>query len=239
MNIDLKNYLKELVENLVKEYDPVSIYVYGSFATNEAVDTSDIDLGFIINDKKPNFNEIKELEEEFNKRNNIKVRIYYFDPNNFKAPFTHSIFIRRMMESNVLLYGKPLNEVFERPKIDLFDIERELGYERAGLIELYKRLRENKFDRENKDDLCEYILYMAACLEMLNGIFPKSFKEMAENYSGEFSDFVKQMYEIRSKNESITKELFYKCLQFSDYVEKEINNYINKKVSNREGLTVL
>jgi|GEM_PF-6770870 len=240
MNMDIKEYLKDIVKNLIERYEPVSVFVYGSFATNEQVDEiSDIEIGIIKGEKKINFNEIKDLEKKFNKRNKIKIRIYYFDPNNFKTPFTESLFILKILKNNILLYGKPLFEIFEEPKISIIDIEREVGFNRGGILELYKRFRNNEFNLENKNDLCKYILYLAACLEMIHGIFVYSYKEIVEKYQWEFSDFVKQIYEIRSKNELITEELFYKCLQFSDYIEKEIKTYINEKLKDKKELIVL
>ena len=55
-NEALKNYLKPLITNLIEKFSPKSIFVYGSYASNEHTKESDIEIGLIKSETPVHFN---------------------------------------------------------------------------------------------------------------------------------------------------------------------------------------
>lgn len=70
MNFELK--LKEAVDIIVENFDPIAIYLFGSASRNELREDSDIDLGFLTEhnvniDEYDKFIKAQELADIFNR----------------------------------------------------------------------------------------------------------------------------------------------------------------------------
>ena len=64
VDIDVKNLLKKVVDNLISEYKPRKIILFGSYACKKHTDDSDIDLLVVIEDTS-NFKSRHKLIDDF------------------------------------------------------------------------------------------------------------------------------------------------------------------------------
>ncbi len=58
-----KNQIDDILNKIIKNYDPEKIYIFGSYATKTANENSDLDILIIKNTESSFFNRIREVRK--------------------------------------------------------------------------------------------------------------------------------------------------------------------------------
>ena len=115
-----KKLLKTVLNWIMKQIKnkPVSVILFGSVATGKEDVDSDIDLCFLVKDRK----EAKKLEREltgissnFYQQLGKKFSPYILEMSVFKEKYEKSVsVIREIVREGVLIYGKPISDIIIR-----------------------------------------------------------------------------------------------------------------------------
>jgi len=135
------NELKEVVENLYTEFKPLSIFLYGSMATETNNSKSDYEVGIIFGTE--NYISRNILSKSVN---NSNFSVYPFKKEeliNYEidTPFQNNIYILSLIKSAKTLMGEEVIENLKNPNITtldlLLDTRFNLGYALAS-VQNYK-----------------------------------------------------------------------------------------------------
>jgi len=115
-----KELLKTVLNWIMKQIEskPVSVILFGSVATGKEDVDSDIDLCFVVKDRK----EAKKLERELTgissdlyQQLGKKFSPYILELSVFKKKYEKGVrVIREIVREGILIYGKPISEVIIR-----------------------------------------------------------------------------------------------------------------------------
>lgn len=111
MNERIRQILSEIVEKLKKEYSPLKIILYGSYAYGSPTDDSDIDL-FILKEtnkrRVDRFVDVKKII--YNPERKIPISPLIYNPNELDERLQlEDDFILEILDKGVILYEKPLS----------------------------------------------------------------------------------------------------------------------------------
>ena len=111
MNERIKQVLSEIVEKLKKEYNPLKIILYGSYAYGTPTDDSDLDL-FILKEtnkrRVDRFVDVKKIV--YNPERKIPISPLIYNPNELDERLQlKDDFILEILNKGVILYDKSIS----------------------------------------------------------------------------------------------------------------------------------
>lgn len=102
-----KEMLAEVTRRLVKAYDPITIYLFGSYAWGSPTEDSDIDLAIVVNEANPRrVKRTLAASEALWGLGVPKDVIVYTKTEFFSAAQHPSTLARKILEEGHVLYGK-------------------------------------------------------------------------------------------------------------------------------------
>jgi len=107
---DLNTELARLIDLLIKEYDPESIFLFGSFVNGEINDWSDIDIIIVKKTNKRFLDRIKEVFMILRPRVGVDILVY--TPEEFNELTMKRTFMKKeMLEKGVKIYERGSGKV--------------------------------------------------------------------------------------------------------------------------------
>lgn len=239
----LSDDLKKIKKEIVKETNPISIFTYGSYNTQDFIpEVSDLEIGVIKKGERPFLGKLRKIASKHS-TNKISFRIYSYhlkDLNSGKvdSPFTESVFIRRLVLTSKTIWGENVVENLPLPSIEIIDAYREACFSTARSLSALLMLRSGK-KGEAKEISSKACLFATAALIYFKNLFPTGFKEIMDNLkyldlSENQLNFVKSAYDLRTGKVELEKEDLYNFIfgvikYCNQSVENEIKRELRKK----------
>ena len=204
----LKKLPKEIEAKLKKVYEkfkPLSIFVYGSYATNSTNSKSDTEVAVIFENE--NYVSRAALKEFIN---HDKISIYpmrHQELINYQidTPFEKKIFIYFLCNGGaVTIHGEKIIENLPKPKLTAENFINDLHFNLGIACAAFQIKRDGK-----SDELANNLLYKS-CFFTLRNLKWKNAK-----ISSEYDELIKTCNDWRTeKIDQINIELFYKNISF-------------------------
>ncbi len=219
--------IDEILDKIESFSNPVSIFLYGSRARNDYLDSSDYEIGVLYEKDKI----IDEKTLNLKLACDDKYRIYPYEINEFllgqlDIPFESSIFLRMVALKGLTLRGQKIIESFSPPAITLVSLLRDIKFQlgRASDSIILSRLGESAMSTK---------LFYKSCLWgtrnliiLLNNKFPVSYVDINEAASlidlGEFKKIVDSAYKARIGGEVVFEDLISNVWYLNRFVEKQL-----------------
>ncbi len=231
----MNDKVKKVIENLYKKFNPISIFLYGSRARGDFLETSDYEIGVLYSKDK------KIFRTELNKFNPIpNIRFYPFEYEGFlnyrmDTPFPKNIYYNEIILSGKTLKGKEVLEKLKTPSIKIIDLLQSIEFNTGlalGSILSY-RCKDFVTSREEFSKSC---LFGARCLVILEKkefplTYDKIYKSSINLEIDDYSKTIKHAIDVRNGKE-IEKIHIYKNISFLNQVVKEKILSVFKKEGN-------
>lgn len=104
---EISELLADIVKRIVDGYAPQKIILFGSYASNEAGEDSDIDLLIIKDTEKPplaRWQEVKRLLRDRNRQVSVSPLVYTSEEIARRLAI-RDFFIEEVLEKGIVLYG--------------------------------------------------------------------------------------------------------------------------------------
>ena len=231
----LKQYpdLQKVIDKLSKNYNPYSIFLYGSKATISSNINSDYEIGIIFEDDK--YISRQEIAKLINNKNYsiFPFRLSEVKSYNIDTPFEKNIYMNVLISGgSKTLYGQHILEDLEPPIITkenlLADINFNLGIALAA-VRVYKSgniiLANDMFYKSCLYVTRDFIYFHTNKLCL-------SYKEIYENFKQleilkDYKEILDTAYYLRvNPNETIEPKIYYKNISY-------INQFILKQLCNK------
>jgi len=216
--------MEEVVELLVKNFRPISIFLYGSRARKDFLRESDFEIGIIF--RRKDYVGRREIKKIVNKGGfNIYPFIYEsFTTGVLDTPFQKKIYLRELVSTGKTLFGEKVVENMQAPQINIIDAIQDLrfnlGYALASIIS-----HRNGDKKTASLEFYKSCLFATRDLEMLKlGTFPLTYDEIFRISKkinlGEYGGLVEKAFSIRKgKDEYKEGELFENISYLNDFIE--------------------
>lgn len=222
--------LTELTKILEETFNPISIFLYGSMATNTNTSKSDYDIGIIFT--KENYvrrTKIKEVIND-NKFSIFPFRIEELKNGNLDTPFQKNIYLRTLISgAGKTVSGEQIIENLDKPNIKLIDILTDLHFYLGNALSSVLCYKSNNIELANE-------LFYKSCLfatrDLLMYRNKKTYSSYIEIYNEavtidlplEYQELVSIAYNIRNqKVNTIDEKIYYKNITYmNQYIEKEL-----------------
>jgi hypothetical protein len=234
--------IEEVKKNILAKTTPVSIFLYGSYNTEEyLLGTSDLEIGVIKKDKISISKILRKIAEDKSTKE-LRLRIYSFDLIKLKklevdSPFTKSVFIRHLILTSKTIWGEKIIENLPLPSIDLIDTYREASFSTMRALSGIFFLRANRLE-EAKEMGYKACLFATLSLEYLFGKFPIGFKTIVKlsqrlDITKEEKELINIAYAIRLGEKKVSKdELYDFTFKVITYCNQVVESQIKKKLKN-------
>lgn len=226
--IKLPGYLDDLLRQIWEESEPISIFIYGSMAREDFEQDSDYEVGVVYkNEKKWSRQKLSSLHNYEN------VKIYPFVDEELKSgeidtPFPKAIYLKTLLHSGLVVYGKKLDEMIEDFKINKEDLMEAIGFCLGRAYAAVVSSRQNDWIAV-RDGFTKSAFYGLQILIFIKtGKLVFSYKEIqkksADLIEEEYMDLINHVLDVRKGNEVINTALLYKNISFlNKVVLKEVN----------------
>ena len=217
---------KKIIEAL-EQFDPYSVFVYGSRGRGDHKPDSDYEIGVIFEDEK--YVSRRVIHKVINLE---KVRIYPFKLSAIKSgeidtPFQKNIYMRELAEAGKTISGEKIIENLESKKITTLDliqrIRFDIGYALAAVLS--DRSGDLETAHEEFSKSCLFGLNSLIILKLRKFIvgYDKIFELKNEVLDKEeYLDVVKIAYSLRGGETEIPSDAIFRNISFLQYVENEI-----------------
>lgn len=141
--------MDEKIIEILKSFNPFSIFIYGSQASQNS--KSDYEIGVIFNDDS--YVSRKEIKTKIA---NSNYNIFPFKLTDIKnhtidTPFQKNIYITSLINGNAkTIYGKKLIETLELPKISKCDLLMDTSFNLGYALSAVRLMKENILDLANE-----------------------------------------------------------------------------------------
>ena len=228
MDIKLPDYLNDLLKKIWKESKPVSVFVYGSMVRVDFENDSDYEIGIVYEkDKKWSRQQLKDLHSYEN------VKIYPFvleelESGEIDSPFPKAIYLKTLLKSNFVVYGKKLEEIIKDVEINKEDLIEAVGFCLGRAYSAIVSSRQNDWVavRDSFTKSALYGLQILIYIKIKELVF--SYKEIQEKSKDllpeEYEELINHVIEIRKGNLVVETPLLYKNISFLNKVLKEIKS---------------
>lgn len=212
--------LEQVIE-LLKEFSPVSIFLYGSQATKDTNAKSDYEIGIVFNDN--NYVNRATIKQKVQSN---KFSIFPFKKNslldrNIDTPFQKSIFLNTLiLGSAKTIFGEKIIENLHCPQITKYDLLMDTSFNLGYALSSVQVMKQNNFELANE------MLYKSAFYATRNLIF-NQIKILPIGYSNiyyystkleipeEYRTLLSVCVSLRENpNQEIDKVLFFKNISY-------------------------
>lgn len=225
--------MEDVINLLNDNFNPISIFLYGSRARDDYIKRSDHEIGVLFS--KDNYFGRRDIKSVIDREgfNIYPFKYEDFVKGNIDTPFQKNMYLYELIKSGKTISGKEVIENMKVPKIRIIDLIQDLrfnlGYALASVI---SDRNGDKISASTK--FYKSCLFATRCLIILNlNLFPLTYNEIY-NYSkkldlGEYSNLVKKSYEIRlGKSKYESRDLFQNISYINDFIEPKLNDTFNK-----------
>lgn len=149
--------LQETLDAITSNFDPVSIFLYGSRARTDALDRSDYEVGVLYKrEKKISRVELKAVNPH------TEVVVYPFEYEDFvtykiDTPFPEAIYFRELIGAGKTLYGEQIIEHLQPPKITTLDLLQRVRFDTAFALAAI-------LSKRNGDEITASTEFSKSCL---------------------------------------------------------------------------
>ena len=218
--IKIEKIAKELLKN-----GAVSVFLYGSRTTGDALEDSDWEIGAIFEDDK--YIKRSELANLAPK----SVSIYPFKLSDMKngkpeTPFTTSIWLNEIIRTAKTIAGQDIISTIPPPEITKDDLAKDSAFSKARALDAMLA------KRHGHEVLAKDLFFKSCILGLRNlilrrgGQFPLTYKDIAKQsvtfLTQEYADLPRQALAVRSNEAELTLDLAFKNIGlFTEVVELE------------------
>ncbi len=212
--------VNKVVTEIARNTRPVSIFLYGSYATNDYVPgVSDLEIGVLRKKKSDVPNKtLRAIAQKYSRKNSLTLRVYAYDLGGFDkgtvdSPFTKSVFIRHLILTSQTIWGKEIMEHLAPPPLTLLDAYREACFSTMRILAGLFFLRAGNM-REAHEMSYKACLFGTLSLEYLNGDFPVGFGNIVKaskklQLTPKERKLIKDAYLMRNKKKKFSEEKMY------------------------------
>jgi predicted nucleotidyltransferase len=232
---EVSSKLDQICERLVTNFEPKSVFLYGSRARGDEIEGSDYEVGVICTEEnKISLNAIKEVIRD----KNFSIYPFVFEAmvaDNCDIPFVKSIFRRELKLTAKTLCGEKIVENVETTPITIVDVIKSvrfnIGYalsavlaERSGAHKLAMR----QFSNSNLFAVRDYLIVtQKKFYTKYNEITEAGIKETKPG--SPWGGLIQSAYDVRNKPGMVYAKLLYDNVSFLNQRVEYLLNDIYKK----------
>ncbi len=222
-----------VLKKIIKTCNPVSVFLYGSRARTDFLNSSDFEIGVLIPaDRYIGINEFKKAVGE-DGTNVYPFRLEDFKNGIIDTPFQKTIYLRELVSAGKTLYGEKVIENMDAPAITVVDVMQDLrfnmGYALGALI-----------SHRHKDFKTASAEFYKSCLFGTRSLLVFKKRKLALSYDEIFSlskkldldiyaDLVKTAYDCRvGKAKYSEMDIFQNISYLNNFIEPELVKYFKK-----------
>ena len=221
--IELPERIPKVLDEIFTKTHPISIFLYGSRARTDFIETSDYEVGILY--KTENKVSRSDLSKMYNETD---LRIYPFDHEEFinnklDTPFPKAVYLRGLVAKAVTIFGDKVVENMKLPEIHTIDLFEESIFQISRAYTAM--LSEREGDLVNaKAGFVKSVLYATLALIVLKlHEFPIGYDEIIKlskrlELDGEYKKLIENAFEVRNGKELVT-QMLYKSMS---YINKEV-----------------
>ncbi len=231
--IEIPKNIKRVLNDIFKTTSPISIFLYGSRARTDFIETSDYEVGILYkSDKKVSRSDLATM-------NDIPdLRIYPFDYDEFinnkiDTPFPKAVYMRGLIAKANTIFGENVVENMKLPEILLLDLFEESIFQISRAYSAMLSEREHDLVSANSG-FVKSVLYGTLALVVFRlKQFPVGYDEIIESSKSlvlneEYSNLINHAYEVRNGTK-LQVSMIYKSMS---YINKEIIYPIKLELKN-------
>lgn len=203
------------VKKIIKEYNPASIFLYGSRARGDYLSTSDKEIG-VLTDKK----------------HDSLSGVFFFSYCKFKkgiidTPFPVDIYLNELSKSGKTIYGKRVVEEFTPPPIKTISLLERINFDCAVALTAFKNNLSDYFTKSALFGVRNLII-------LKTKKFPLKYKKIAELSQdmnlNEFSNLTQKAYKTRMGEYEPNIKDYKKNITFTNnFIRSQIKEYYIQK----------
>jgi len=223
-SVGMEKKLQETIDLITSKFDPVSIFLYGSRARADALESSDYEVGVLYKSgHKISRVELKEINPY------KEIVIYPFEYEDFIAhkidtPFPEAIYFRELIGAGETLYGEAVVEHLDPPKITTLDLLQRVRFDTGFALAAILSKR-NGDEITASAEFSKSCLFAVRCLIILETKrFPFTYDDIYEESKnvnlGEYNDVVEHAFAVRKGTELLDENLLYRNVSLLDKVIK-------------------
>lgn len=204
--------MNKKIEEIIKNHDPVSIFLYGSKARGDDLPGSDLEIGAFTKGKKPQ-----------------DSKAFYFDLKEFKkeeidTPFPTDIYFRELSLSGKTVYGKRVVEEFTPPPIKVNSLLERINFDCATALYGFKLQKRELFYKATLFGVRNLII-------LKTGKFPIRYEDISKTAAildlGEFNSLPKKALKTRMGDYKPKRKDFLESITLT-------NNLIRKRIKKED-----
>ena len=216
--------MEEILNLLNKNFNPISIFLYGSRARTDFTKRSDFEVGILFS--KENYVGRREIKKIVNEKG---FSIYPFEYENFlngviDTPFQKKIYLRELILSGKTVSGKKVIEKMKPPQISRIDLIQDLRFN-LGYAFASMHSNRNGDKKTASYEFYKSCLFATRDLEILKlMVFPITFDEIL-NLSkrinlGEYQKLVEKTFNARKGEADYEEQDIFKNISYlNEFIE--------------------
>ncbi|GHU07288.1 hypothetical protein FACS189431_1590 [Alphaproteobacteria bacterium] len=219
--------MNEKIVEFIKQFNPLSAFLYGSRATGEATEHSDWEVGLIFNDDQYVSRKDIKAKQDF-----TGVSIYPFRLSEIKnytldTPFPKKLFVYGLIKSAKTIFVDDIISGIELPVIEKTDLVGAIRFEIGVAFCSFLTLR-------RKDNKLAFDEFSKSCLHGLKIFIMVKRQEFLSNYAEiyeaskkldlpeEYLETIEAAYAFKKDGSLVDENYIYKNMSFLNYVEAEV-----------------
>lgn len=228
--VKIPSDIQILLKKIYDEFNPESIFLYGSKARTDWVKNSDYEVGILyLSNNKISRSELKKT----NPIKNLHLYPFNYDEfltNDLDTPFPKVVYMWGLITKSKTLYGKKIVENLKLPNITLIDLLEEAVFQLSRAYSAVLSERENDLVNAQAG-FSKSALYSARVLLLLeNSEFPIEYDQIMKKslklpVEEEYKFLIKHAYDVRL-GATLDLQMLYKNISF-------INKGVVKKIKDR------
>ncbi|MCK4730400.1 MAG: nucleotidyltransferase domain-containing protein [Candidatus Aenigmarchaeota archaeon] len=225
--------MEEVINLLNKQFNPISIFLYGSRARNDFTEKSDFEIGVLFSkDNCVRRSEIKKVisKEGFN--------IYPFEYEEFlygkiDTPFQKKIYLRELILAGKTLSGEKVIEKMKAPQINIIDLIQDLRFN-LGYAFASMHSNRNGDKKTASYEFYKSCLFATRDLEILQlRVFPIGFENVLNSSRklniGEYQKLVEKAFNVRKGEQEYEEQDIFKNISYlNEFIEPILLNFFEK-----------
>ena len=219
--------INKVLSKIEDTSNPISIFVYGSRANNEARENSDWEVGVLYEeDKKWSRSELAKIHDIEN------LNIYPFDIEKLKkyeidTPFPAKIYIKDLVEGSETVIGKNVLEELNSPDITAADLLETTSFETGYALGALIALRDGAEIAASIMFSKSVFFGLRNLIIMEKGTYPSSFTEIYKqadelNLEDKYKELVKTAMKVRNGDYPSYQQIFTNISLQNQMIRKRI-----------------